>query len=163
MVILIKHWYRHKEHPFPLEMHTVLYTYFFLYVTIFLVFIYIWIERQWIVEVEISKMWKRLFFSPCSHFSNALYPLSLLICNTEHLHSWFKSSFTRYYLQDAKFYIMSNSKAGNQFGQIYKFRTMRKTLLCFNASFFPSANHFVKAFPHNFQGWCHKSPLNTPK
>lgn len=102
MVILIKHWYRHKEHPFPLEMHTVLYTYFFLYVTIFLVFIYIWIERQWIVEVEISKMWKRLFFSPCSHFSNALYPLSLLICNTEHLHSWFKSLFTRYYLQDAK-------------------------------------------------------------
>lgn len=63
----------------------------------------------------------------------------------------------RVYLQDIihkmqKFYIMSNSKAVNQFGQIYKFRTMRKTLLCFNASFFPSANHFVKAFPHNFQG-----------
>lgn len=98
MVILIKHWYRHKEHPFPLEMHTVLYTYFFLYVTIFLVFIY---YMNW----KTMNCWSRNLKNVetlCSHFPYALYPLSLLICNTEHLHSWFKSSFTRYYLQDAK-------------------------------------------------------------
>lgn len=102
MVILIKHWYRHKEHPFPLELHTPLYTYFFLYVTIFLVYIYMNWKTMNCRSRNLKNVETFVFFSPCSHFSYSLYPLPLLICNTEHLHSWYKSLFTWYYLQDAK-------------------------------------------------------------
>lgn len=101
MVILIKHWYRHKEHPFPLEMHTLLYTYFFLYVTIFLVFIYMnwktmncWSRNLKNVETFVFFCMLTFFICPISSISSYL--------QQEHLHSWFKSSFTRYYLQDAK-------------------------------------------------------------
>lgn len=101
MVILIKHWYRHKEHPFPLEMQTLLYTYFFLYVTTFFVFIYMNWKTMNCRSRNLKNVETFVFFSMLT-FLYALYHLPLLICNTWHLHSWFKSLFTRYYLQDAK-------------------------------------------------------------